>query len=90
MKFAVLIRGQLYYASNYFYLPALDLSKLSVIFFLRRILGPDSKELRYSTALLVLIPLSTVAFTLAGSLQCDLSQPWILIGQQCPSWVSPG
>ncbi|KAK5170960.1 uncharacterized protein LTR77_004104 [Saxophila tyrrhenica] len=79
---------QLYYASSLFYVSALELSRISTVLFLRRLLAPNSPQLRYSTALLVLVPTSGFAFFLAAALQCNLSQPWAILNGQCsaPGW----
>jgi len=82
-----LTRDQLYYASNVFYILALDLSKLSVILFLRRLVSPGSVLRKTTLVLAGVLPVSTIAFIIATSLQCDLLQPWDIVGDSCPSWV---
>lgn len=77
---------KLYYASNFFYLYALDLSKLSSILFVRRLTFPGTSVRRFTTLLAILVLISTVVFTLAIGLQCELAQPWIILHQRCPGW----
>ncbi|KAK3703659.1 hypothetical protein LTR37_014355 [Vermiconidia calcicola] len=76
---------QLYYASNILYVLASDLSKASVVLFVRQLLPRGSIGRKFNTALLIAVPVSTLAFLPATALQCDLTQPWNIAGQ-CPGW----
>lgn len=78
---------QSYFASNIFYIIALDLSKLSVIFFLRRLVTRGTFLRKFTWGLMVAVPVSMIGFVVATSLQCDLLAPWEIVGETCPSWV---
>jgi hypothetical protein len=78
---------QTYYASNVFYLLSLDASKIASILFVHRLTSRSTNIRRYSGLVAVLLPISTVVFVIATTLQCRLSQPWIFVGQNCPGWV---
>ncbi|KIW33264.1 uncharacterized protein PV07_00131 [Cladophialophora immunda] len=75
-----------YYMSNLLYLCALDLSKVSTILFLRRLMAPGSNMRWYCTILVGMVPATTVVFVLAVALQCDLSHPWVIVHQKCSGW----
>ncbi|KAK1058271.1 hypothetical protein LTR74_013557 [Friedmanniomyces endolithicus] len=77
---------QLYYASNLLYLCAIDLSRISIVLFLRRLTAPSTYVRRYTEGLLVLISVSTGVFLLAAALQCGLSHPWVIVDQKCSGW----
>ncbi|OQV11217.1 hypothetical protein CLAIMM_15083 isoform 4 [Cladophialophora immunda] len=72
--------------SNLLYLCALDLSKVSTILFLRRLMAPGSNMRWYCTILVGMVPATTVVFVLAVALQCDLSHPWVIVHQKCSGW----
>lgn len=80
---------QSYFASNIFYIIALDLSKLSVVFFLRRLVVRGSKLLTFTFVFGVALLVSMFAFIIVTSLQCQLLAPWDIVGESCSSWVSP-
>lgn len=77
----------MYYGSNIFYILALDVSKVSIIMFVHRMTSRGTILRRYCELLIVVLSISGLAFVLATSLQCDLSQPWIFIGEECADWV---
>lgn len=77
----------MYYASNIFYILALDVSKISIVLFIHRLTSRDTLLRRYCEVLLALLSISALSFVLVTSLQCDLSQPWIFIGRECTNWV---
>ncbi|KAK0943336.1 hypothetical protein LTR29_005124 [Friedmanniomyces endolithicus] len=77
---------QLYYASNLLYLCAIDLSRISIVLFLRRLTAPSTYVRRFTEVLLVLISVSTSVFLLAAALQCGLSHPWVIVDQKCSGW----
>lgn len=62
------------------------MSKLSVVLFLRRLVSPGSMLRKATLVLAGVIPVSTLVFIIATSLQCDLLQPWDVVGDSCPSW----
>lgn len=76
----------LYYASNLFFILALGLSKVSVVFFLRRISRAKHHKLAYDVVIGLHV-LWTVGSFLALALQCDLSSPWTVIGRDCGTGV---
>ncbi|KAK4549173.1 hypothetical protein LTR36_007631 [Oleoguttula mirabilis] len=76
---------QKYYTSNLIFIVALGFSKVSLLLFLRR-LTPVSLQRRVILALLGLIAAWTMGSVLAAALQCELSQPWIIVGQKCSGW----
>ena len=84
------LRGQLYYTSNIFFILALGLSKLSVVFFLIRITAVKEQRLVFHVVA-GLIAAWTLASTFVVALQCNLGHPWIIVGQNCSGAVSvPG
>jgi hypothetical protein len=83
----VLICSKLYYASNVFFLVALDMSKLSNMLFFRRLTSPGSKLRLYNLAAITLLLVSTVVFLLATTLQCNIHSAWTILDAQCTNWV---
>lgn len=82
----MLIISQLYYASNVFFILGLGLSKALVIYFLSRLTSIDTHKkvvMRASAFTAVW----TVASVFAVALQCDLSRPWLIVGEQCDGAV---
>ncbi|RMD43714.1 hypothetical protein DV735_g1451, partial [Chaetothyriales sp. CBS 134920] len=73
---------QLYYASNFFLLLAIGLSKISVIALLQRISRREHRNVLFGA--MALIGVWVVGSILAAALQCDLSHPWTLLGEKCP------
>ena len=77
----------MYFTSNIFFVLALGLSKLSVVFLLIRI--TVVKEQRFVFHIVAgLIAAWTVGSTFAVALQCNLGHPWIVVGQNCSGAVS--
>jgi hypothetical protein len=79
---------QTYYTSNIFYLITIDLSKLCSLLFIRRLQAPGSTSRKYTTILVAAVPVSTIAFILSTSIQCNLMQPWVIVHNHCSGWVS--
>ena len=77
----------LLYTSNLFFILCLGLSKCSVICFLRRLSRDRNHKIVFDCATGVMI-LWTVASLLAIALQCNLSMPWVIVGQNCSDTVS--
>lgn len=78
---------KIYYTSNFFFVTAVGLSKMSVIAFLHRTSKMKSHRLVFKTAT-GFIGVWIVASIFALAFQCDLSRPWIAVGAQCPGSVS--
>jgi hypothetical protein len=76
----------MYYASNLFFVLTLGLSKLSVGFFLLRLTTVRLHKVIFM-AVMAFITAWTIAAIFAVALQCNLSQPWIIIGERCPHSV---
>jgi len=76
----------MYYASTLLFVVALGLSKTSVVFFLLR-LSPVKHHRRVFNVAVVLVTAWTVGSTFAVALQCNLTHPWILVGERCPGAV---
>jgi len=73
---------ELYYSSNLLFLIALASSKASVASLLLRLCAEERQKLLFvgalaSNGLLLVVSIFAMAF------QCDVSQPWILVGEQC-------
>lgn len=79
----------MYYASNLFFILALGLSKISVGFFLRRLSRAKHHKIVYNIAI-GLMGVWTVASFFALALQCDLGQPWTIVGENCGTGVVSG
>lgn len=62
------------------------LAKCSVLALLMR-MTPKRKQLLVFKGTLVFLGIGTVAFALAFALQCSLSHPWLVVGEQCPGSV---
>lgn len=77
---------QMYYTVQILVVVILGLSKLSVSFFLLRLTQIKHHRLVFHAGV-GLIAAWTFASTLAVSLQCNLSQPWLLVGQNCSGSV---
>ena len=77
---------QSFYASHIFDTIGLGLTKCSVGLFLLRITPVEShRRILYGT--LGFTALWTVASTFAVALQCDVSDPWIVLGKSCSGAV---
>jgi hypothetical protein len=74
---------QSYYASNIFVTVSLGLSRCSVLIFILR-LTPIESHRHIAYGIIIATTLWTFGAAMAAALQCDPSQPWILVGQQCP------
>jgi hypothetical protein len=83
---SLILPQKLYYTSNLFFVLALGLSKLSVVFFLMR-LTPARHHRRVFWAMAIFVGAWTFASLLAVAVQCDFAQPWILVGERCPGSV---
>lgn len=80
----ILIRQQLNYASNLFYILALYASKACVVLLFKRISsGIVHKKIAW-VALGVVTTTGVISLFLCA-LRCDLSEPWIQFGDQCDS-----
>ena len=76
----------MYYGSNILFIVAIGLSKITVVQFLLQLTAsPPQRRLFYGA--LGFIAMWTFASLFALALQCDLSRPWLLIGQKCPAVV---
>ena len=78
---------QLYYASNLLYLCAINLSKISIVLFLRRLTAHGTKVRRYTEILFAAISISMVAFLFSAGFQCGPRRPWAIADQECTDWV---
>jgi hypothetical protein len=78
---------KLYYSSNILFLVALAFSKASVASLLLRLCA-DKRQKRFFVGALASNGLWLVSSIFAMALQCDISQPWILVGEQCDGVVS--
>lgn len=76
----------MYYASNLFFVLALGFSKLSVGLLLFRLTSVRHHKIIFM-GVLAFITTWTIAATFAVALQCNLSQPWITIGERCTNSV---
>ena len=77
----------MYYWSIFLFVIALAFSKLSVIFFLRRLSGSNRNHVRVFDAVAVLVTVWMIGAIFAVTLQCDLAHPWIVIGEHCSGAV---
>lgn len=77
---------QLYYASFLLFILSLGLSKISVVLFQAR-LTANLWQRRIFHGLAVFIGMWTAASFLALTVQCDVSHPWKLVGEQCSGTV---
>jgi len=77
---------ELYYISNLLFLVALASSKASVASLLLRLCAEKRQKLLFVGAL-ASNGLLLMASIFAMALQCDVSQPWMLIGEQCDGVV---
>ncbi|ETN43603.1 uncharacterized protein HMPREF1541_02762 [Cyphellophora europaea CBS 101466] len=74
---------RMYYTSNFFFITAVGLTKMSVIAFLHRTSQMRSHRLVFNAAIGV-VGAYVVGSIFALALQCDLARPWIVVGAQCP------
>ncbi|RMZ81577.1 hypothetical protein DV737_g2481, partial [Chaetothyriales sp. CBS 132003] len=73
---------KLYYASNFFFILAVGMSKISVICLLHRISRLDtSRKVLYASMGLVGAWVIGSMFAIAS--QCDFSRPWIMVDEKC-------
>lgn len=77
----------MYYTSNIFFIIVIALSKLSVVCFLFRLTVVKSQQIAFY-ALGATILAWMVGSVFAVALQCNLSHPWIIVGEQCSGSVS--
>ena len=82
----LIIHRQMYYTSNLLFLIALGLSKISVVFFFRRLTQSKQHRVVFNTAA-VFVAAWTVGSLFAVALQCDLAHPWITVGERCSGAV---
>ena len=73
---------ELYYSSNLLFLMALASSKASVASLLLRLCAERRQKLLFVGAL-VCNGILLVASIFAMAFQCNILQPWILVGEQC-------
>jgi len=73
---------QMYYASTLFFVIALGLCKISVAFFLLRLTQTKHHRLVFNAAA-GFIAVWTVGSLFAVALQCNLSHPWLIVGERC-------
>jgi hypothetical protein len=76
----------MYYASTLLFVVALGLSKISVVFFFLR-LTVVKHHGRVFNAAAALVTAWTVGSTFAVALQCNLTHPWIIVGERCSGAV---
>lgn len=76
----------MYYASILLFITALGLSKISVVSFQARLVATATQRRVFRYAML-LIATWTVASFLALALQCDLANPWHVVGEECSKLV---
>ncbi|ERF71368.1 hypothetical protein EPUS_09332 [Endocarpon pusillum Z07020] len=74
---------KLFYSSTILLNFALGLSKCSIAALLLR-MTPVRRQLLVFKGALVFLATWTVASILAVALQCNLSHPWVLVGEECP------
>jgi hypothetical protein len=79
-------RGESYYTANILSIIALGLAKLSVSTFVLR-LTPVKAHQYVIHGVGVVCILWAILSLFLFALQCDLSQPWVLIGAHCPGVV---
>jgi hypothetical protein len=80
---------QLYYVSTIFLMIGLGLSKLSVVFFLLR-LSPARRHKLVFYGVAGVVAAWTVASIFTLALQCNISHPWITVGERCTGVVGYG
>lgn len=78
---------KIYYTSNLFYILVIGFSKISVICFLSRISRMKQHRVVFNMAM-GFIAAWTFGSFLAMALQCDLQNPWIMVGEDCSGTVS--
>jgi hypothetical protein len=76
----------MYYTSNLLFVIALGLSKLSVGLLLFRLTSVRLHKVIFM-GVMAFIVTWTIAATFTVALQCNLSQPWITIGESCTNSV---
>ncbi|KAM0723328.1 hypothetical protein Q7P37_001530 [Cladosporium fusiforme] len=74
---------KMYYASFLLFILALGLSKMSVVLFQARLTATRWQKQVFK-GLTVLIAIWMAVSILVLALQCDLSSPWKVLGQECP------
>ena len=77
---------QMYYASNFFWLLAIGLSKISVICLLHRITRVQQHR-RIFNGVMSFIAAWTIASIVSIALQCNLGHPWTIVNEKCPKIV---
>ena len=77
---------KLYYSSNILFLLALASSKASIASLLLRLCA-DKRQKRFFIGALASNGLWLVSSIFAIALQCNIVQPWILVGGQCDGLV---
>lgn len=78
---------RMFYASNLFFILAIGLSKISVVCFLQR-LSPNKRHKLVFNIVLGILAVWTVASLFSIALDCNLSHPWVSIGEDCSGTVS--
>lgn len=76
----------MYYTSNLLFVLALGLSKLSVGLLLLRLTSVRLHKVIF-TSVMAFITSWTFAAVFTEALQCNLSKPWITIGERCTNSV---
>jgi hypothetical protein len=74
------------YTSDLLFVASLALSRLSVAYFLLR-LTPVGRHRSVISGLLGAIAIWGLVLLFAIALTCDLSSPWIVVGQRCTGYV---
>ena len=82
----LIVHQQMYYASTLLFVVALGFSKISVVFFFLRLTVIKQHRLVFN-AVAVLVTAWTVGSTFAVALQCNLTHPWIIVGERCSGAV---
>jgi len=77
---------QKFYTSNLLFVASLAFSRASVAYFLLR-LTPVGGYRRFINGLLGAIAVWGMALIFAIALTCDMSSPWIVVGQRCTGYV---
>lgn len=77
---------QMYYAGLLLFILSLGLSKMSIVLFQTRLIATQWQR-RIFRAVIIFIGIWMAASILALALQCDLSNPWLVVDKMCPGVV---
>lgn len=78
---------RMYYTSNLFFVLALGMSKMSVVFFLLRLSPVKRHKLAFNLTL-GMTAAWTIASFFAVALQCNLQHAWLSVNEDCTATVS--